>query len=535
MLAELLFPEIKETPADILKKYPKRDKNLEVTRVAPSPTWFLHIWAIYSALIDNIFAKKKNWIFFLRIEDTDQKREIEGAKEKYVDILKKFWLDFQEWPIWPNYEDIWNYWPYTQSQREYIYKVFLKDLVKKWLAYPCFMSEEEIENIRSIQEASKIPTWVYGEFSKWRDANFEDVKKEIDAWKKFVVRFKSDWNIINKVELNDLIKGKVITWEYYLDVVIMKETWIPTYHFAHVVDDYLMWTTIVIRWDEWFASLPLHKQLFQAMWWEAPLYAHCAPLWKLEWTSKRKISKRKDPEADIEYYFREWYLVEWILDYLANLINASFEDWRKQNLDKSLYDFDFSFSKMNSSLILVDIPKLNSVNSSIIKNMNLEVLYDKLTKYLSEFEKDFYENIFLKANKDYNLKIVKELQTKLIKFSEFKDLTTFFYNDFEVTSKIKDLLVNPKMKIENIEIAKKWLELTREILSTKKEDFNSVDEVKELFVQQIQKAEMKNWQVLWPVRVALSGEEFSPWALELIFILWVKKSTQRIENILQII
>lgn len=536
MLEELLFPEIKETPQDILKKYPKRQNTKVVTRIAPSPTWYLHIWAIYSAFIDNIFAKKdENGVFFLRIEDTDQKREVEWAKKLFIDIFKKFSFDFKEWPIWPNYEDVWNYWPYTQSEREYIYKVFIKDLVKKWLAYPCFMSEDEINSIRSIQEASKIPTWIYWEYSKWRDASFEDVKKELESWNKFVVRFKSNWHIVNKVEVEDLIKGKVVTWDNFLDIVIMKNNWIPTYHFAHLIDDYLMWTTLVIRSDEWFASLPLHNQLFKTMWWQSPEYAHYAPLWKLDWTSKRKISKRKDPEADIEYYFREWYLVEWILDYLSNLINAWFEDWRKENLGKSLYEFDFKLSKMNSSLVLFDLAKLNSVNAWIIKNMDLETLYEKLTSYLNIYENDFYQNTFLKFPKEYNLKIIKELSTKLVKFGEYKELTTFFYNDFLVNGNITSLLVNPKMKIENIDIAKKWIQLALDILSARKDDFESVEEVKNIFVEEIVKAQMKNWQVLWPVRVALSGEEFSPWALELIFILWVKKSIERIEKLLKLI
>lgn len=534
MLEELLFPEIKETPEDILKKYLKRPENITVTRIAPSPTWFLHIWAVYSSLIDKVFAKKNwNWVFYLRIEDTDQKREVEWASRKYVDILKKFWLNFNEGPIWENYEDVWNYWPYTQSKRENIYKVFIKDLVKKWLAYPCFMSEEEIESIRNIQEASKVPTWIYWEFSKWRNASQEEIKKELDAWKEYVIRFKSPWEIWVKIEVEDLIKWKVVTQENFLDIVIMKKTWLPTYHFAHIIDDYLMWTTIVIRWDEWFASLPLHTQLFKEIWFEIPKYAHYAPLVKIDWNSKRKLSKRKDDEANIEFYFKEGYLVDWILDYLANLINAWFEDWRKDNLWKSLYEFDFYFSKMNSAWVLVDIPKLNFVNSNIIKNMQLEELYEKLCEYLKEFEKEFYENIFIKTNKDYNLKILKELQTRITKFSEYISLTTFFYKDFLINDEIKNLIVNPKMKIENIDIAEKWLKLALEIISAKKEEFKSIDEVKEVFVEEIKKAEMKNGQVLWPVRVALSWEEFSPWALELIYILWREKSIERINELLK--
>lgn len=533
MLEELLFPEITEIPDDILKKYPKRPENITITRMAPSPTWFLHIWAIYSTLLDQIFAKKGNWIFYLRIEDTDQKREIDWAAEKFVDIFKRFSIIFDEWPIWPNYEEVWAYWPYTQSKREYIYKVFIKDLVKKWLAYPCFMSEEEIENIRSIQEASKVPTWIYGEFSYWRNASFEEIKKMLDNKKEFVIRFKSPWEITKKTEVFDEIKWKVTIWENILDIVIMKKDWIPTYHFAHLIDDHLMWTSLVIRSDEWFASLPLHNQLFDAMWWNYPKYAHYWPMVKMDGESKRKISKRKDIEADIEYYFRDWYLIEWIIDFLCNMINSWYEDWRKENPSSSYLDFDFKIEKVPTSWALVDLQKLSFVNGKIIANMDINELYEKLSEYLKTYESDFFVNIFSKFPLEYNKKIILELNKRLTKFGEFKALTTFFYNDFEVNESTKNLLVNPKMKIENVDIAKKWLQLALDILSAKKEDFNSIDEVKELFVEEIMKAEMKNWQVLWPVRVALSGEEFSPWALELIFILWTEKSIQRIEKILQ--
>lgn len=531
MLAELLFPEIKETPNDIIKKYPKRHSNQIVTRMAPSPTWFLHIGAIYSALLDLIVARKNSWICMLRLEDTDQKREIEWAKQKFVDTFKKFWINFDEGPIWLNCSDVWAYWPYIQSKREYIYKVFIKDLVAKWIAYPCFMSEEEIDDIRAIQEASKIPTWIYKEFSKYRNSSYDEIKKLINDWKQFIIRFKSNWEITKKVEVNDLIKWKITIWENFSDIVIMKKDWLPTYHFAHLVDDFLMWTTTVIRSDEWFASLPLHNQLFETMWRKAPDYAHYGPLVKIDWDSRRKLSKRKDPEADVDFYFREWYLIEAMQDFLSNMINAWFEDWRKQNLEKSFLEFDFKLEKLSTSWALIDLDKLNFVNSKLIASMDIDILYEKLEIYLKEYFSDFYQNNFLKNSQSYNKKILSELKTRLTRFSEFEKLTTFFYNDFEVTNKTLDLLVNPKMKIETLEIAKKWLEIAISVL--KNNDLKTPDDIKNIFVEEIKKAEMKNWQVLWPVRVALSWEEFSPGALELIFILWIEKSSQRIENILK--
>lgn len=534
-LENLLFPEITDTPESILAKYPKRPVWQVVTRIAPSPTWFFHIGTLYTTMVDEIFAHKNDWVLFLRTEDTDQKREVEWAMKKYIDILKIFWIDFDEWPIWEKYEDVGNYGPYTQSQREYIYKVFLKDLVAKGFAYPCFLTEEEINEIRAIQEASKVPTGIYGEYSKWRNAQLAEIKKEIDAGKEFVIRYKSEWSIVKKIQVYDEIKWNVQIAENFLDIVIMKVNGLPTYHFAHIVDDYLMGTTLVIRWDEWFASLPLHLQLFQTMWWNAPKYAHISPLVKMDGESRRKLSKRKDIEANVEYYFEDGYLVEAIQDFLCNMINAWFEDWRAQNPEKNYREFDFKLEKMSSAWALVDMDKLKWVNSNVIKNMSLEKLYEKLEEYLKTYQNDFYVNIFLASDRKYNEKIISELKTRLVTLKDYKELTTFFYNDFEVTQKIKELLVNPKMKIEDIEVVKKWLEIALNVLQNQTWEFESIDQIKNIFVEKIQSAWMKNGQVLWPVRVALSWEEFSPWALELIFILWREKSIQRIQKLLNLI
>lgn len=531
-LAELLFPEIIETPEDILAKYPPRPAGKNVTRIAPSPTGFLHIWAVYSTLVDQFVASRNDGILFLRIEDTDQKRELAWAAKMYRDILKKIGLEFHEWPIWENYEDVGNYWPYTQSKREHIYKVFIKRWIAEGKAYPCFMTEEEITDVRAIQEASKVPTGIYGEFSPWRNASYEEVKKALDEGKKFIVRFKSHGSIHNKIEIEDRIKGTITIGENFNDIVIMKSDGIPTYHFAHIVDDHLMGTTHVIRGDEWFASLPLHFQLFQTMWWQRPEYAHYGPLVKIEGEGKRKLSKRKDPEADVQYYFQEGFLPLAIIEFLANLANAGFEEWRKQNPEKHYLEFDFKLEKMSSSGALVDLQKLTFVNSNVINTLSLEELYLTLENYFKEFEREFYENTFAKASREKNEKIILELQKRLTKLSEYKSLTTFFYHDFEVTASMVNMLVNPKMKIEDMQTAKAGLKLALEVLKNKDWEFESVDEVKNIFVEAIVKAEMKNGQVLWPVRVALSGEEFSPGALELIYLLKKEKSIQRLENIL---
>ncbi len=529
MLEDLLFPEINETSASIIVKYPKRNPWTVVTRIAPSPTWFLHIWAVYSAMLNNIIAHKNTWIFYLRIEDTDKKREVEWVAHKYVDILKLFWFHFDEGPVWDNYEDIWDYGPYTQSKREYIYKIFIKDLVKKGLAYPCFLTEQEITSTREIQEVSKIPTWIYKEYSPWRYASNEEVKEALSEKKDFVIRLKSAWEISKKIEIIDIIKWRITTQENFLDIVICKSNWTPTYHFAHLIDDYLMWTTHVIRWDEWFASLPLHLELFKIMWWQAPLYAHYGPLVKIDWEAKRKLSKRKDKEADIEFYFKEWYLVESIIDFLSNIINSGFEDWRKQNIFKSYLDYNFKLEKVNTAWALVDMDKLNWVNSTIMKNMDTEKLYDKFISYLEKYDLKLFF-LLNSYQKSYNLKVLSELKTKIRKFDEFKENSLFFYNDSSMPS--NELLLNEKMKVIDIQMLKNALNIALDILKTKNEEFKSIDEVKDIFVEKIKEADMKNGQVLWPVRCALSWEQFSPWALEMIYILWKEKSISRLEKVL---
>lgn len=535
MLWDLIFKEITKTPDDIISLYKKRNITWEVTRIAPSPTWFFHIGTLYTAILNEIIARKTNWIFFLRAEDTDQKREVKWAMEKYVNVLKKFGILIDEWPIWVNWKDIWEYWPYTQSKREFIYKVFLKDLLNKGLAYPCFLTEKEIEDIKNIQEASKVPTWIYHEFSYWRNAWIDEVKKALEEKKDFVIRFKCKKDITSKVIVKDIVKNEVQMTDNFLDIVIMKKDWLPTYHFAHVVDDYLMWTTLVIRWDEWLASLPLHLQLFEALWFMPPKYAHIAPIVKFDNWNKRKLSKRKDTEANIDYYFENWYLVDSIIDYLRNLINSWFEDWRAKNPDLDYHNFDFKLEKTSSSWALLDVDKLNWVSSQVIKNKNIDDLYILLSDYLKEYKNDFYETKFLKFNENYNKNILKQLQLKLKKFWDFIDETTYFYNDFEIGKEILNLLLNKKMKIDSIDIAKKWLEIALDILQNKKTDYQSIDEVKEDFISQIQKNDMKNGQVLWPVRLALSGKEFSVWRFELIFILWISKSSERIKRVLNLI
>jgi len=529
-IADILFPDIQKSPEDIYALYQKRQVHV-VTRIAPSPTGFLHIGAIYASLLNHIYAHKQNGVFFLRIEDTDKKREVPGAVKLFGEVLGKFDLHFDEWVIGENDTDIGNYGPYTQSQRAHIYKIFIKDLLKRDLAYPCFLSEEEISDIRSLQEASKKPLGIYKEYSKWRYAKQEEIFQELEKNTPFVIRFKSPGDASQKTEVTDMIKGTFSLQENFLDIVICKANGIPTYHFAHLVDDFLMGTTHVIRGDEWFPSLPLHKQLFETMWWQPPQYAHFGPLVKMDGDSRRKLSKRKDQEANAQYYFENGFLAEWVIDFLCNILNSGFEDWRKQHPHTPYIEFDFDITRVNPSGALIDLEKLKSVNAQTIKHMSFDTLFARIESFLQTYEPDFYTTYFQKAPLSLHKKIITELQTRLVTLDEYPKLTHFLYTNITPTNTMTELLVNAKMKIPDPTTAQQWLQYAKDILHTLT-DSMTLEDIKSIFITEIAKSGMKNGQVLWPVRVALSGEQFSPGALELIYILGIKESIQRIENIL---
>jgi len=543
MLADLLFPEIKETINDIIIKYPKRPNWQTVTRMWPSPTWFVHIWNVYSAMLDDIFGHKDNWINFLRIEDTDQKREVEWAKNKIVDIMKKFWLVFDEGPIWPNYTDVWIYGPYIQSQREHIYKVFAKHLLKEWKAYPCFMTEEELAEIREHQTIWRQVPWVYGSFSKWRHATEEEIKKELETKKEFVVRFKSPWKIGDRVVVNDMIKWDVETNDNFLDIVILKKTGIPTYHFAHLVDDYLMWTTHVFRSDEWFASLPLHLQLFNAFNYTPPRYIHYAPLIKLDNWNKRKLSKRKDLEADVEYYFKLWYPIIAILDYLANIINAWYEDWRKENPKKSFKDYDFKIEKMSQAWALVDMEKLDFISKEYIANLTIQELFDDLVNWAKTYDTELLN--LIEKNTDYTkqaLNIERELANPPKRFCKMSDLPSqliFFYDEIydKLEIKIEELI--PHIKKEH----------TSKFLANYKEHYNLNQSKEEWFSQlkeialesgfAINNKEYIEWTHIWKIwdaamilRVVLCAQKNTPDLYETMQTMWKQRVNTRITKFL---
>ncbi|MCX6822885.1 MAG: glutamate--tRNA ligase [candidate division SR1 bacterium] len=376
-IAELIFPDTKETIADLEKKFPAR-KNPICSRFAPSPTGFLHIGGVYASFIEWKFAKQHDGTFFLRIEDTDQKREVEGAVDLIIDGLRFFGIQIDEGPVGENNTDVGNYGPYTQSQRKNIYQIFVKHLLQKGLAYPCWMSEAELETIREQQTKTKVTPGIYGNYSVRRNKTPDEIAAQIQANPNFVIRFRSPADLTKRMTFEDVIKGKIEMIDNYNDIVLIKSDGLPTYHLAHIADDHLMRVSHVIRGEERLTSVPLHIQLFNAFALPVPQYCHPASLLKFdEDGNKRKLSKRKDPEADIAYFFEHGYAPQGIIEYLINLADPRFEDWQKANPDKSYLDFDIVLENMSKSGALFDLVKLQSVNNGYLSRISTQQLYNE--------------------------------------------------------------------------------------------------------------------------------------------------------------
>ena len=390
-LAELLFPDVTETTEEVEARYPERDlpEGAKVTRMGPSPTGFMHLGNLYGALVDERLAHQSGGVFFLRIEDTDKKREVEGGVQLILETFRNFGLPFDE-GVTEN-GDKGKYGPYRQSQRAAIYHVFAKQLVQRGYAYPCFCTEEELAEMHAQQEANKENFGYYGKYAKYRDCELEEIERRIAAGESYVVRFRSPGSIENKVRHTDLVKGKLELTENDQDIVLLKSDGIPTYHFAHVVDDHLMHTTHVVRGEEWLATLPVHLQLFDVLGWKRPKYVHTAQLMKMDGGSKRKLSKRKDPELALSYYYQQGIPVPSVMEYLMTLLNSNFEEWRRANQTAPLDDFPFSTKKMSVSGSLFDMDKLHDVSKNVISRMSAEDVYDSVAKWSADNDPEFHE------------------------------------------------------------------------------------------------------------------------------------------------
>ena len=404
-LASALIPDKDLLPtAEYEKIYPERrmEVKAEVTRLAPSPTGFIHLGNLYSALADERSAHTTGGIFYLRIEDTDEKRKVDGAVESVIRSLRYFGIGFDEGAEIDS--PLNKYGPYYQRQREKIYKSFVKDLIEKGLAYPCFCSEEELGSVRERQTANKETTGYYGKYAKCRSLSEDEIYKNLKEGKKFVIRLKSQGSIENKIAFKDAIKGEVTVTENDQDFVILKSDGIPTYHFAHAIDDHFMRTTLVIRGEEWLSSLPVHLELHKVLGFKPPKYAHTSSLMKMDGETKRKLSKRKDPELSLDYYRKAGYFPLAVVKYLMTLLNSDFEEWCLKNPDADYRSFRFRIEKMNKSGALFDLDKLNDVSKNEISRLSAEECFEFLNGWVTEFGTDSDREHF--KDRDYIVKIL---------------------------------------------------------------------------------------------------------------------------------
>ena len=454
-LADLIFPHAKDI-SYFEEKYPKRDlkEGAIVTRYAPSPTGVMHIGGLYQSLIAKKVAKQTDGVFFLRIEDTDQKREIENGVEEIVSSLNDFEMTPDEGIISES-EEVGNYGPYKQSLRKDIYQAFAKHLVAEGKAYPCFCTPEELDEIRAKQEAAKIRPGYYGVWAKCRTIPVEESIKRIQAGENYIIRFKSPGREDKKIKHKDVIKGNVDFPENDQDIVIIKSDGLPTYHFAHVVDDHLMGTTHVIRGDEWLSSIPLHLQLFYVMGFKAPKYAHIAPIMKNDNGNKRKLSKRKDPEAAVGYYAEQGIPAEAVNEYLINIANSNFENWRRANKDKSIDEFELQLNKMSVSGALFDMVKLLDVSKIVISKYSAEKVYEDAYNWAKKYDTELLK--LLKDNK-YSLKVLgiergnKKPRKDIAKWSDVKENIEYMYDEvfFNKSQNYEWQVINDKEDINKI-------------------------------------------------------------------------------------
>ncbi|MCQ2486916.1 MAG: glutamate--tRNA ligase [Clostridia bacterium] len=433
-LAELLFPAIDKTPEYYEELYKPRNlkEGARVTRFAPSPTGFLHIGGLFAAYIAKLTASTTGGVFFLRIEDTDKKREVEDGVTGIVQGLRDFGVEPDEGIMGFDSESG-EYGPYQQSKRREIYQTYAKQLVIDGMAYPCFCTAEELESLRAQQEADGVNPGYYGKYARDREMPLEEVEKRIAEGQPYVLRLKSQGDPEKKITVDDIIKGKIELPQNNIDIVLLKTDGIPTYHFAHAVDDHLMRTTHVVRGDEWISSLPTHIELFKACGFKVPKYAHIAPIMKLDDGNKRKLSKRKDPEAAVSYYVEEGYPKETVLEYLTTLANSNFEDWRRANKDADLSAFPFNIKKMSVSGALFDLAKLNDISKNLISVMTADEVLSRTLEWAKVYDEAFYNLLNADLDKAKAILSVDRGNAKprkdIAKWSEVPQFVAYLYDE----------------------------------------------------------------------------------------------------------
>lgn len=459
-LANLIFPDVTETVEDLEKRYPERNlkEGACVTRFAPSPTGFFHTGSLFTSIIDKKLANQTGGVFYLRIEDTDQKREVENSVRDLTSQMKEFGVIPDEGVVSED-KEIGEYGPYTQSKRADIYRICAKHLVLKGLAYPCFCTPEMLQKTHEYQEAHKIVPGYYSVYAKCRNISVDEYIERIKNGEKYILRFRSNGSHLKKVSFKDGIRGKIEIAQNDQDVVIIKSDGLPTYHFAHVCDDHFMRTTHVIRGEEWVSSVPIHLELFYAMGFKAPVFVHLPSIMKMDGTSKRKLSKRKDNEAAVAYFLKAGYPIESVKEYLMTIINSDFENWKRSNKMVSNDEFEMKLKKINTSGALFDNVKLNDVSKEVISRMNSEEVLNAVLAWSKEYNSEVYNVI--SNDLEYSKKIfalerdsAKKIRKDIYKWGDI--LATFFYFfdeyyakdiengfDFNITDKLsKEVITN---------------------------------------------------------------------------------------------
>lgn len=549
-LAELLFPHVKETPEDIENRYPKRNlpEGAKVTRFAPSPTGFVHFGGLFPTRVGERLAHQSGGVFYLRIEDTDAKREVAGAKDGLIRTLAHYGIEFDEGAVIGG--DKGDYGPYMQSKRAAIYHVFAKKLVSEGKAYPCFTTDEELKALETVDKKAEIKAKDWHEVTEdyheiqlaWRNFTIEEVKAHLDAGHPFVLRMLADGDPDKKFKITDLIKGDLELPENDKDEVLLKSDGIPTYHFAHAVDDHLMGTTHVIRGEEWLPSLPRHIMLFRYLGFKAPKYMHIAQLMNIDENgAKKKLSKR-DKGTNLDDYERQGYAPESINEYIMTLLNSNYEEWHTANPDKSFEEFPFNIKKMSTSGCLLDFGKLTDVSKNVLSRFSVDKIYGDTVAWAEKYDPDFAA--CLSADPEYSKRIFaigrggKKPRKDLTLFSDVKGYAGFFFDPyFEILEPIDE-----KFSCTDV---KKTLSAFLETYSYA-DDMNVwFDKIKAIAADLGYATDMKAYKAdptAYPgnvadvsafIRVAVTGKQNSPDLYTVMQILGETKVRERINKMLE--
>jgi glutamyl-tRNA synthetase len=539
-LADMLFPDINET-VDYYENeiFPQRNlpEGAKVTRLGPSPTGFIHLGNLYGAFVDERLAHQSEGVFFLRIEDTDEKRKVDGAVETIISSLKYFGLNFDEGALLDGEKG--SYGPYYQSERGKIYQCVAKYLVEQGRAYPCFCTEEELEEIRKLQSEQTVNTGYYGKWARDRNLTLEEVQSRLDNNEEFVIRFKSMGTEEGTFEIDDAIRGRLVIHENYQDSVILKANGIPTYHFAHVVDDHLMRVTHVVRGEEWLSTLPIHYEIFTTLGWKVPVYCHTAHLMKMDNGSKRKLSKRKDPELGLGYYMDLGYHPAAVREYLLTILNSNYEEWRMQNPDIPAEEFEFTLEKMSNSGALFDLDKLNNISKDVLLKVPAEEIYEFLLSWAREHKTEIVN--ILEDNKQSVIKLLSvgrsgDKPRKDLMYCQqiFNFISYFFDEYFEIvesypeninTEEAKKLLKAYLETYDHGDDQSQWFEKIRVIsqesgYAAKPKDFKKNPDMYKGHVGDVSSV----------IRIAVVGRASSPDVWELQQIMGEEKVRRRIEK-----